>query len=416
MSKILFLTHHLPYPPTSGGRRREYELLKRISKRFDIHVCAVSKTFDEDCRNAKVLSEHCSCVNVKVFEAVDFKKLPASLLQKYPRQVLQNASNNASEYIASALTLETFDVIHVEGFYLMQHVPMESNIPVLLVEQNIEYLLWKQRAALASKEIHRLDYLRQYELTKIAERRAWLRSSLCAVLTKDDKKHIEKVLPSKNIRIVPDGLDHLTTVGALQPDATCIQQLSITEPSILFVGNFGYEPNVDAVLYFCQDIFPLIRSVVPEIKLFLVGDSPCPEVQALSDIPGVIVTGRVPSLAPYLKAVDVFVCPLRVGGGIKVKILEALYEGKAIVSTSIGGQGLPCGENSPLYIEDDTARFANQVVYLLQHPEERVRLKKTTAIFVNYLPSWNDATQMLMACYDELINNFSDSPAHHCKS
>ena len=415
MSKILFLTCHLPYPPTSGGRRREYELLKRISKHYDIYVCAISKTFEQDCRNAEILSKHCGYLDVMVFEAVDLKKLPTSLLQNYPHQVLQNASNKASEYVASALTLETFDVIHVEGFYLIQHVPMESNIPVLLVEQNIEFLLWEQRAALASKELHRRGYLRQYELTKIAERRAWLRSSLCAVLTEDDKKHIEKVLPIKNIRIVRDGIDHLTTLEVSEHEAT-YKQVSINAPSILFVGNFRYEPNVDAVLYFCQDILPLIRNVVPEVKLFLVGDSPGPQVQSLSDIPGVIVTGRVPSLVPYLKAADVFVCPLRVGGGIKVKMLEALYEGKAIVSTSIGAQGLPSGEDNPLYIENDPARFANRVTYLLQHPEEMVRLKKTTASFVNLLPSWNDATQMLRDCYEELINQFSDSPTHKCKS
>src|SRR4030095_2520242 len=126
-----------------------------------------------------------------------------------------------------------------------------------------------------------------------------------------------------------------------------------------------------AALYFCRDIFPLILKDVPKVKLFLVGNAPPSEICSLRSNRHIEVSGRVASLIPFYKNADVVVCPLRIGGGVKVKVLEALGLGKAIVSTSIGAQGLDLSTYRPLAVADEVTDFAQNVIRLIQHPEER---------------------------------------------
>ena len=142
---------------------------------------------------------------------------------------------------------------------------------------------------------------------------------------------------------------------------------------ILFVGNFAYEPNIDAALYFSNIIFPLILQDVPNAKLFIVGNDPPPQILSLKMNRQIEVTGYVDSVIPFYRMTDVVVCPLRIGGGVKVKVLEALNAGKAIVSKlSIGAQGLNPRDCQAITVADDVL-FAQSVVRLLNDPDQRVK-------------------------------------------
>jgi polysaccharide biosynthesis protein PslH len=141
----------------------------------------------------------------------------------------------------------------------------------------------------------------------------------------------------------------------------------------VFVANFAYGPNVDGALWLCRDVFPRVRAFVPGARLMLVGNHPPAEVRALAG-PGVTVTGRVTSVDPYLEAADLFLCPLREGGGIKAKLLEALSRGEPVVTTSVGSQGLGPEAERALRIEDRSRGFARAVSDLLGDPTERRRL------------------------------------------
>src|SRR3954451_5669514 len=139
--EALFLTCHLPYPPVSGGRLREFELLRRISSAVDVHLCAVSKTYEADLAVASGLDD--ICASVTVLPAANANGSP-------PAQVLRHRCPDAARHVGSLLRNGEIDVLHVEGFYLMQHVPALTPAPVVLVEQNVEYSLWAQRLALAA--------------------------------------------------------------------------------------------------------------------------------------------------------------------------------------------------------------------------------------------------------------------------
>ncbi|MDQ3983379.1 MAG: glycosyltransferase family 4 protein, partial [Actinomycetota bacterium] len=391
-TRVLFVTCHLPYPPYSGGRRREYELLRRAGRAFDITLCAVSKTYDEDVANAAALKEHCR--DVWVFPAERRAGKLASSPE--PAQLIRHHCPPLAEHVADAVAGGSYDVVHVEGFYLMQHVPEPCPLPVLLVDQNVEYVLWRQRAATAFSKHERDEAITEYLRTLEAETAAWTRADLCAALTPDDAAIMTAATPGLDVRLVPDGVDHLPPAEPGAPG----------EPGhvVAFAANFAYQPNVDAALYLCREIWPRVVRRIPHANLLLVGNAPPPEVRRLGRRHNVIVTGRVPSVDPFLEKASVVVCPLRVGGGIKVKMLEAMSRGKAIVTTGVGAQGLGQFAGDAFLVEDHPAAFAHAVAALLSdEPARRRRLEERSRLAAAALPTWDDAAVFLGDCYRALV-------------
>lgn len=384
---MLFLACHLPFPPLSGGRRRELELLKRLARRCDVHLMVVSKTFDQDAANAHRLEEFCE--RVEVFPAEPLPQRPRA--GDKPFHVLRHHCPAMTRRVAEVLPTGGYDVVHVEGFYLMQHLPAEPGAPVLLVEQNIEYDLERQRASHAARPA--LDDLR----TQHAEVDAWRRADLLGVLTAEDREMLLAALPGARVRIVPDGADHLPPAAQPVPEAE-----RPAGPLLAFVANFGYAPNVDAAIWLCDDILPAIRTRIPDVNLWLVGTDPPPDVRALAG-DAVRVTGRVDEVTPYIDAADVIVCPLRVGGGIKVKAIEALRRGKAVVSTTIGAQGIPPAAAGAIAICDDAGDFAARAADLLADAGLRSRAERRSVRAGLLLATWDDAAGALLSAYDELL-------------
>jgi glycosyltransferase involved in cell wall biosynthesis len=384
--RVLFLSCHLPYPPVSGGRLREFELLRRLAPEAEVHLCAISKTYEEDLAAANRL--HTLCSSVAVFPAITG---PSDL----PFQVRRHASPQATAYVCSLLREGLADLVHVEGFYLLRHVPAPSPVPILLVEQNVEYSLGAQRVAFAEGAADQRRAFRDFRETRVQELEAWRRATLCAAVTDDDRETMLQVAPQLDVRLVPDGADHL---GRPPADAVGLQ------PELLFVANFAYQPNLDAANWFCREILPRVREQVPEARALLVGNDPPGEVQDLA-CEHVCVTGRVPSVSRYLDRAAVVVSPLRIGGGVKVKVLEALYRGKAIVSTSIGVQGLGPGARGCIEVADDAEAFAECCSSLLLKPAERRALEGRVRAFRATLPTWDEAAERLLACYRELAQD-----------
>jgi polysaccharide biosynthesis protein PslH len=391
--RALFLTCHLPYPPVSGGRLREFELLRRLACEVELHLCAVSKTFQEDLAAAARLKGLCASVAV-------FPAMPSGE-DGVPSQVRRHRSPDASEYVRSLLGDRLVDLVHVEGFYLLDHVPEPSPIPVLLVEQNIEYTLWEQRVALAPHAAAQRRAFLDFRETRAYELDAWQRATLCASVTDEDRRAMLQVAPQLTVRVVPDGVDHLGSSPLTSVPS---------QPELVFVANFAYQPNVDAAFWFCREIFPRVREQVPQVRALLVGNGPPTEVQALA-CDHICVTGRVPSVAPYLDRAAVVVSPLRVGGGIKVKMLEALSRCKAIVSTSVGVQGLGKGIRDCVAVADDATAFSTACASLIRQPRARRRLEQRARMFVATLPTWDEAAESLLSCYRELLETRKSLPS-----
>ena len=380
--RVVFLTCHLPYPPLSGGRRREYELLRRIE--HEVHVVAVSKTAAQDRDLAPVLMDRSPAVRtVTVLSAATPPgrwRLPARL----PSLVARHRCPTATAVVAAAG--QGADLLHVEGFYLMQHVPEAAPGPILLIEQNIEWQLCAQRR-------DRRDTAR----TQAAEIVAWRRATALGALTADDAS-IMRAATGGEVALVPNGIDPIT-VNRRDPDPA----------TVLFVSNFTYQPNRDAAQTLVREILPRIRRTVPRVRLLLVGNDSDGEMARRYAGPGCEVLGWVPSLTPFYQRATVVVCPLRIGGGVKVKMLEAFAHGKAIVTTPIGLQGLDQAVHATRVATGPTA-LASCIIDVLVNPSRRRALEHAAEAFSLTLGSWDEAAAALNACWRRAARSVGDTP------
>ncbi|MFL6369542.1 MAG: glycosyltransferase family 4 protein [Nitrososphaeraceae archaeon] len=397
--RVLLLTAHLPFPPFSGGRRREFELISRLGRNYEIHLCSITKSWKTDSQYVNELRSYCATVDL--FKALYIDKQQYSL---YSNQMRGHMSEDATSYISSLLRKKQFDVVHVEGYYLMQHLPACLDVPVLLVEHNIECLLNLQRFMFAPRQEDKSHYWKEYIYALKWETTFWKRATICITLTNDDKISMSQLEPGLNIRLIPDGTDHQKIIKYSAALCNRIDShfSNPTHPSVLFVANFAYDPNVDAALYFSNVIFPLVLKDVPNAKLYLVGNAPPAEIRSLTANKQIEVTGFVNSLVPYYESANVVICPLRIGGGIKVKILEALNAGKAIVSTSVGAQGLDLTTHQALAIADGASDFAKKVIQFLLNPSERHRQEQEAQVYSKTLASWQQVSEQFANCYNEI--------------
>jgi glycosyltransferase involved in cell wall biosynthesis len=300
--------------------------------------------------------------------------------------------------VGEILAGDPVDVVHVEGFYLMQHVPGWSPAPVVLAEQNVEYDLERQRAGAVEVD-DRLAVLAACLDIRRAEVETWQRAARLVAVTPEDRDMIGDAAPGAQVQVVPDGADHL---AARSEDPTATSVARPSEPLLALVANFAYAPNVDAAVYLVEVILAQIRARVPDAHLWLVGNDPPPEVRALAG-DRIRVTGRVPDVVGYLDAADVVLCPLRIGGGIKVKAIEALRRGKASVTTAVGAQGLPSAARAAIRVANDPAAFAAAAADLLIDGDRRRELERRAMRAAAELPTWDEAAAGLAGIYDELV-------------
>ncbi len=403
--KILFLTAHLPFPYFSGGRRREYELVTRLGSRHEIFLCSVTRTLEIDSVHIDDMIQHCP--HVKLFECTPVHN---EISASYPDQMIYHMSQEAGSYISFILGNKFIDLIHVEGYFLMQFLPEKMDIPVLLVEQNIEYTLNKQRLILATTPEEKIYHWRQYLYTLKWERYFWKKATKCVTLSPDDMGMIRRLEPNVSTATIPNGSNHDLLENGIYKNGIYKngiykfhkRQVPKRDHTLLFVGNFAYEPNVDAVIYLCQLIFPLILKYVPDAKLLLVGNAPPAQVYFFDIHPQIEVYGYVDSLVPFYETAEVVVCPLRMGGGVKVKVLEAVHVGKAIVTTSIGAQGLDLDRYKAVLVSDEKADFARKVVKLLIDSNERYHQEQEALAYAKTLSTWEQASEAFALTYEKL--------------
>jgi len=220
------------------------------------------------------------------------------------------------------------------------------------------------------------------------------RFDCCTAVSAADRRLMMKANPRLHVDVIPNGVD----VEKYQPLPLPTEGLT---PSLMFIGHMSYPPCVDAVLYFCREIFPLIRRTIPAVELWIVGRDPLPEVLGLNGN-GVHVTGRVEDVVSYYRQSTVCVVPLRAGGGTRLKILEAMALGRPVVSTTIGCEGLDVIDGEHLLVADSPVQFAQKTVCLLTEQQlyQHVVTEGRKLVVEKY--DWNIIANHMMKIYDEL--------------
>jgi glycosyltransferase involved in cell wall biosynthesis len=291
------------------------------------------------------------------------------------------------------LARRRFDVVQLEFGDFAPWYPLPATVLRVLDEHNVEHQLlervWRQERS----PLRRLYYRLEAGKLRDGELRACRGADAILTTSDVDRAALAPHVGAIPIRVVPNGVDTTYfTPGAAHGDPT----------RLLFTGAIDYQPNTDAVLHFAGEIWPLVRRSAPGATFAIVGKDPPPAVRALAG-DGVVVTGTVPDVRPWMQAAAVFVVPLRVGGGTRLKILEALASGRAVVSTSIGCEGLAVTPGREILVADAPAAFADAVVRCLRDPALRARLGAAGRALVERRYRWEPIGADLGDFYLELL-------------
>jgi glycosyltransferase involved in cell wall biosynthesis len=290
-----------------------------------------------------------------------------SLFSPVPYAVAKFSSRRVRHSVQALLAERRFDVAVCDFLSASGNFPRRLETPSVLFQHNVESVLWKRQAAHEPGLLKRIAF--KVEAAKMSryERAAVRRFPRVVAVSDRDRGEMARMTDPARVSVVPTGVDveRYRAASGTSPD----------RPTVMFLGSMDWEANIDAADYFCREMWPSIRSAVPDALLRIVGRSPHPRVRRLAS-PSVDITGSVPSVLDHLKETAVFVVPLRIGGGTRLKIFEAMAAEKAVVSTSIGAEGLDVTDGRDILLADTPRGFADSVIALLRDPVRRRQLER----------------------------------------
>jgi glycosyltransferase involved in cell wall biosynthesis len=285
--------------------------------------------------------------------------------------------------VARRLSDGGLDVAVCDFLSASMNFPENSSTPVVLFQHNVETMLWRRMASTEHSALRKLSYGIEARKMAAYETRTLRRFQHVIAVSGHDRSEMLTLVPSCSISVVPTGVD----IEQYQ----VVPSASANPPLIVFTGSMDWEPNIDAVEYFCHEIFPTVLAAFPDARFQIVGRNPHPRVRRLAG-PSVEVTGTVSSVTDYLRSAAVVIVPLRIGGGTRLKIFEAMAMAKAMVSTSIGAEGLDVVTGRDLLLADDPQSFSAAILGLLRDPESRRRYEQNAAaLAVRY--DWSQIAQ-----------------------
>lgn len=399
--RILFLTPQLPYPPHQGTALRNWGLLSHLGRRH--HVSLLSFVAPgQDPRPAPPLAAACAHIEtVPQPTRTLSRRLRDLLLTRRPDMALRLESPLFRRRLAAWLAQERFDVVHIEGIELACYLDLLLEARprpfILFDDHNCEYLLQK-RAFLTDLTHPARWHAATYSLVQWLRLRrfeAWTcrQADQVVAVSDADAAALQTLVPGLSPVILPNGIE----VDAYQPDTPPTPGMG--EAALVFTGKMDFRPNVDAVLWFAQEVLPRIRQEVPEAHFWVVGQQPHPRLDPLRNDPAVTLTGRVGEIQPYIAGAAVYVIPIRMGGGTRLKLLEAMAMERAVVSTRLGAEGFPVHDGEELLLADTPDAFAAAVLSLLRNPDRRRALGRAGRRFVQIHYDWQVLIPRLEATY-----------------
>ena len=395
--KILMLVPFLPNTQMSGGQTRWYNIIKLLSRVHDITLFTLIKDESEK-KFIPELSKYCR--KVKVFyrskSPWTLRNLFLTIFSYYPLLVIRNYSPREKRAIEAELSSEEYDLVHAETFYVMPHLP-KTDIPSILVEQTIEYQVYKHyvdnEVPLILRPLFRIDVLK----LKFWEQYFWKKTDKLVAVSAEDKKVMQREISGVSVDIIPNGVD------AAYFNTKKYQKKS--PPRVMYgVTNFEWLQNVEAVDILISEVWPKVYKKVPESRLWIVGRKiPQRIVELAQARPDIEVTESIEDAREAYKSAFVMITPIKGSGGTRLKILEALAAGLPIVSTSIGVAGLGLANNKEAVIADTLDGLANETVRLLRDKKLARRIGDAGRAFVKKNFDWNVIVNLHDGIYEKAI-------------
>jgi glycosyltransferase involved in cell wall biosynthesis len=400
--RVLFLSQVLPYPPSGGVQIRTYHTLRILASAYDVTAVCFYRGRIQDAKSVRNAVEALS-----QWARVEAHRLPSEsgwprLLADHLRSVLRRRPYTYYIYRSTAvrrrmmelLRRERFDLVHVDSLDLLAYLPLFRDLPVVCAHHNVESRLL-QRRAWAEKSWWRRRYLTlQARLLERGEREWCGRVTLNIGVSEADIRTLRSIAAGGTYAVVPNGVD----TDAFRPasdDAT---------GGLVFVGGCSWFPNRDALSYFCAEILPLLREKVPGVAVRWVGRASDELRREMQERHGIEMPGFVSDIRPYVQAASCYVVPLRIGGGTRLKILDAWAMGKAVVSTSVGCEGLDARHGENLLVADTPAAFADAVDRVLRDVELRRALGRAARETAERTYGWDVIGSGMLQLYRRILD------------
>lgn len=410
--KILIVKPILPYPPTQGTRRVTLNLIDALNGEHDVTLLCKTLNDDED-RLVGELAERCRkvvairapntrsfihkvvCKIVYCLNAL-FTMVPLRVQYDCPREIVRAAR--------ALMSSESYDVLLVE-YWTMAKTAVGSTAKVnVLFEHDVDLIRNRERILSSRGLLTKLRHLLSWSLERRGQLKAYRLFDSVITLTQFDRGQIERILAREGVRAPGKGTPPAVRVLPTGVDDSFFRSGSgpVEEGGVLFVGAFAADFNVDAVRYFAVEVFPLVRAEVPGASLTIAGGDAPEEVRALGRMEGVRFIGLQKDLTGPLGRAAVFVVPLRFAGGIRIRTLEAMAMGKAIVTSSVGIRGIDAVDGRDLVIADGAERFASAVAGLLRDARRRDELGQAARRFAQANYSMESARRGALALFEEM--------------
>jgi len=402
---VLFLTPQLPYPPQQGTALRNYNLIAQVAREHNASLL----TFGDPtaATTAGPLTEICQSLQVIAPpERTQWDRVRSLLVSRLPDMALRLYSPAFQAALERLLASRRFDVLQIEGIemalYAHRLAPLLRRLRIAVVfdDHNAEYIL-QRRAAATDLRIPRrwpaaLYSAMQWRRLGLFEARICRLADAVVVVSAEDGRFLRRLEPALQPLVLPNGVDVSLYHQGLGDD------LGMRHPCLVFTGKMDYRPNVDGMTWFHRQIWPLVQARHPESHLYVVGKGFHRALQPLVDDPTVTVTGLVPEILPYFGGADVYVAPLRMGSGTRLKLLEAMAAGLPIVSTTVGAEGLGVESGRESLLADTPEAFAGACCRLLDDTALCQQLGSAARARAESHYDWQQLVPQLNAVYRQL--------------
>ncbi len=410
MSDLLILTPQLPYPPHQGTSLRNYHIIKGLSARHQITLLSfMQDSSDDGSRDFGPLKDFCDrIITVPAPKTRTTKmRIRQMLSSRLPDMARRLNSRRFEISLKRILCEQAFDIVQVEGIEMAWTIQAirqtKPDQRVIYDAHNAESLLQYRalkadlrnpsRWVAAFYSWVQQRRLRQFEV-RIGEEADWI-----TVVSHVDKEYLAKLLNREvPITVIPNSID-VAEYSDMSQIADCVDKSKAFD--LVFVGKMDYRPNVDAVLWFAENVWPLVLRQRTRTTWAIVGQKPHSRLDHLRDFPGVTVTGWVENVHPYLVGAKVLIMPFRVGSGTRLKLIEAMAAGRAIVSTNLGVEGYPIVNGQGVVLANRPQDMASKVMHLLEDSELRYQLGEQGRMFAQKY-DWRNIVPLFDDVYDAL--------------
>ena len=400
--RILWLKSDLLLPLDKGGKLRTWHLMRHLARRHEVAYLAFAEpgTPAADVDGMREVAARVETVSRREPSKGTLRfyaDAALHLVDPLPYAVGKYRSRAFRQRIEQLLAERPFDLIVCDFLFPAVNLPKHLPCPAVIFTHNVESEIWRRHAETKGGRLNGLLYRAQYRRMLRYEGRTLARFDGVLAVSDVDAGTFARLYPGalkRPVHVVQTGVDtEYFAPGSAKPlgersDARL--KPSRYPSSLVFTGSMDWLPNEDAMQFFCRDVLPLVRAEAPETTLTIVGRAPTPAVQRLAEEhPGVRVTGRVDDVRPFVRDAAVYVVPLRIGGGTRLKIFEAMAMGKAVVSTTIGAEGLPVVDGTHVLLADEPHALARAILDVMRDPARRATLEAAARALVVERYDWS---------------------------